>query len=170
MKVRLSQRRLSLLRLVQSRRLIPLDGRACFRFCAGKRVEHGGERKTIGRGLGLSAWRACHDWPESERGGSRGHGAPPSCMCARADVRLSASCARLIVSAGPSALSLSPSPDDGSCELTTAASGAIRNSAATLRAAASKFASARSSFDAERPCKSAVAASYPSEKIRLAAR
>ena len=59
LKVRLSRRRLSLLRLVRGRRLIPIDGRACFRFRAGKQVEHGGERKTIDRGLGLSARRAC---------------------------------------------------------------------------------------------------------------
>jgi hypothetical protein len=91
-------------------------------------------------------------------------------MGAKADVRLSASCARLIVSAGPSALSLSPSPGDGSCALTTGASGAMRNSAATLRAAASKFASVRSSFEAAKLCKSAVAASYRSEKIWLTER
>ena len=54
--------------------------------------------------------------------------------------------------------------------LKTLWSGTIRSSAATFRAAASKLASARSSFDADRALRSASAASYASENSRLAAR
>ena len=168
---RLSGRRLFLSRFFGRMRL-SLGGRSArFRRCARNRIEHGGEGEAIGRRLGRRARRGWRDRPRSRRGGGRGHGEPPFCVCTRLDVRRSAACACSIVSAGPLALFLSPSPKAaGSCVLTTPISGAIRNSAAARRAAASRLASARSSFVADRVRKSAIAASYASENRRLAAR
>ena len=148
---------------------VPRRPKRRFRRCARNRIEHGGEGETIGRRLGRRARRGWRDRSRSRRGGGRGHGEPPFCVCTRLDVRRSAARACPIVSAGPLALFLSPSPKAaGSCVLTTPISGAIRNSAAARRAAASRLASARSSFVADRVRKSAIAASYASENRRLA--
>src|SRR5208283_2983323 len=76
-------------------------------------------------------------------GGDDGHGARLPSAATRLSVRRSASSTFVIVAASPSLLA---SPDAAAWDTTDAAAGAARNCTATLRTAASRAASERSSF------------------------